>query len=181
MMFFLSCVCMFQALLQCTAELVYQEVILQPEKMVQWNRTVSLCQVSSHASSPVPYIVLVMSTNTPNITTMLFDTPTVKPHHTKILYITHYNVNDWDLRQQRMKTNLFQYKKPFRLFIYETPSVSSLPLCSPFISQQILQRVDDNTLVSYDVSAGAAGGVVSPRCQHAYCYTLFFININDDQ
>ncbi|XP_056597964.1 stAR-related lipid transfer protein 3 isoform X1 [Triplophysa dalaica] len=60
-----------KALLQCTAELVYQEVILQPEKMVQWNRTVSLCQ--------------------------------------------------------------------------------------------ILQRVDDNTLVSYDVSAGAAGGVVSPR------------------
>lgn len=59
------------ALLQCTAELVYQEVILQPEKMVQWNRTVSVCQ--------------------------------------------------------------------------------------------ILQRVDDNTMVSYDVSAGAAGGVVSPR------------------
>uniref|UniRef100_A0A671LZ03 StAR-related lipid transfer protein 3 n=1 Tax=Sinocyclocheilus anshuiensis TaxID=1608454 RepID=A0A671LZ03_9TELE len=60
-----------KALLQCTAELVYQEVILQPEKMVQWNRTVSVCQ--------------------------------------------------------------------------------------------ILQRVDDNTMVSYDVSAGAAGGVVSPR------------------
>ncbi|XDV33942.1 hypothetical protein PO909_004175 [Leuciscus waleckii] len=60
-----------KALLQCSAELVYQEVILQPEKMVQWNRTVSVCQ--------------------------------------------------------------------------------------------ILQRVDDNTLVSYDVSAGAAGGVVSPR------------------
>ncbi|XP_073677982.1 stAR-related lipid transfer protein 3 [Garra rufa] len=60
-----------KALLQCTAELVYQEVILQPEKMVQWNKTVSVCQ--------------------------------------------------------------------------------------------ILQRVDDNTMVSYDVSAGAAGGVVSPR------------------
>uniref|UniRef100_A0A8C7Y2D1 StAR related lipid transfer domain containing 3 n=1 Tax=Oryzias sinensis TaxID=183150 RepID=A0A8C7Y2D1_9TELE len=60
-----------KALMQCPAELVYQEVILQPEKMVQWNRTVSVCQ--------------------------------------------------------------------------------------------ILQRVDDNTLVSYDVSAGAAGGVVSPR------------------
>ncbi|XP_052441261.1 stAR-related lipid transfer protein 3 [Carassius gibelio] len=60
-----------KALLQCAAELVYQEVILQPEKMVQWNRTVSVCQ--------------------------------------------------------------------------------------------ILQRVDDNTMVSYDVSAGAAGGVVSPR------------------
>ncbi|MEQ2275092.1 StAR- lipid transfer protein 3 [Xenotaenia resolanae] len=28
---------------------------------------------------------------------------------------------------------------------------------------QILQRVDDNTLVTYDVSAGAAGGVVSAR------------------
>uniref|UniRef100_A0AAY4AX87 StAR-related lipid transfer protein 3 n=1 Tax=Denticeps clupeoides TaxID=299321 RepID=A0AAY4AX87_9TELE len=60
-----------KAFMQCPAELVYQEVILQPEKMVQWNRTVSACQ--------------------------------------------------------------------------------------------ILQRVDDNTLVSYDVSAGAAGGVVSPR------------------
>ncbi|XP_057717126.1 stAR-related lipid transfer protein 3 isoform X2 [Corythoichthys intestinalis] len=59
------------ALVQCPAELVYQEVILQPEKMVLWNRTVSACQ--------------------------------------------------------------------------------------------ILQRVDDNTLVTYDVSAGAAGGVVSPR------------------
>uniref|UniRef100_A0A7N9AY13 StAR related lipid transfer domain containing 3 n=1 Tax=Mastacembelus armatus TaxID=205130 RepID=A0A7N9AY13_9TELE len=60
-----------KAFMQCPAELVYQEVILQPEKMVQWNRTVSACQ--------------------------------------------------------------------------------------------ILQRVDDNTLVSYDVSAGAAGGVVSAR------------------
>ncbi|XP_057717128.1 stAR-related lipid transfer protein 3 isoform X3 [Corythoichthys intestinalis] len=60
-----------KALVQCPAELVYQEVILQPEKMVLWNRTVSACQ--------------------------------------------------------------------------------------------ILQRVDDNTLVTYDVSAGAAGGVVSPR------------------
>ncbi|XP_035262729.1 stAR-related lipid transfer protein 3 [Anguilla anguilla] len=60
-----------KAFMQCPAELVYQEVILQPEKMVQWNRTISGCQ--------------------------------------------------------------------------------------------ILQRVDDNTLVSYDVSSGAAGGVVSPR------------------
>ncbi|XP_047428362.1 stAR-related lipid transfer protein 3 isoform X2 [Mugil cephalus] len=60
-----------KALMQCPAELVYQEVILQPEKMVQWNKTVSVCQ--------------------------------------------------------------------------------------------ILQRVDDNTMVSYDVSSGAAGGVVSAR------------------
>ncbi|KAM6957007.1 stAR-related lipid transfer protein 3 [Aplochiton taeniatus] len=60
-----------KAFVQCAAELVYQEVILQPEKMVKWNKTVSACQ--------------------------------------------------------------------------------------------ILQRVDDNTLVSYDVSAGAAGGVVSAR------------------
>ncbi|KAF7657758.1 hypothetical protein LDENG_00022250 [Lucifuga dentata] len=60
-----------KAFMQCPAELVYQEVILQPEKMVQWNKTVSACQ--------------------------------------------------------------------------------------------ILQRIDDNTLVSYDVSAGAAGGVVSAR------------------
>ncbi|KAM9393661.1 stAR-related lipid transfer protein 3 isoform 2-T2 [Pholidichthys leucotaenia] len=60
-----------KGLMQCPAELVYQEVILQPEKMVQWNRTIIACQ--------------------------------------------------------------------------------------------ILQRVDDNTLVTYDVSAGAAGGVVSAR------------------
>ncbi|KAM4535842.1 stAR-related lipid transfer protein 3 [Fundulus diaphanus] len=60
-----------KGLMQCPAEFVYQEVILQPEKMVQWNKTVSGCQ--------------------------------------------------------------------------------------------ILQRVDDNTLVTYDVSAGAAGGVVSAR------------------
>ncbi|EDL16133.1 START domain containing 3, isoform CRA_a [Mus musculus] len=57
--------------LPCPAELVYQEVILQPERMVLWNKTVTACQ--------------------------------------------------------------------------------------------ILQRVEDNTLVSYDVSSGAAGGVVSPR------------------
>uniref|UniRef100_A0A672Z4M1 StAR-related lipid transfer protein 3 n=1 Tax=Sphaeramia orbicularis TaxID=375764 RepID=A0A672Z4M1_9TELE len=60
-----------KAFMQCPAELVYQEVILQPEKMVLWNKTVSVCQ--------------------------------------------------------------------------------------------ILQRVDDNTMVSYDVSSGAAGGVVSAR------------------
>ncbi|XP_006832618.1 PREDICTED: stAR-related lipid transfer protein 3 isoform X2 [Chrysochloris asiatica] len=60
-----------KAFLPCPAELVYQEVILQPERMVLWNKTVTACQ--------------------------------------------------------------------------------------------ILQRVDDNTLISYDVSAGAAGGVVSPR------------------
>lgn len=33
--------------MQCSAELVYQEVILQPEKMVQWNRTISACQVTA--------------------------------------------------------------------------------------------------------------------------------------
>ncbi|XP_038610384.1 stAR-related lipid transfer protein 3 [Tachyglossus aculeatus] len=60
-----------KAFLQCPAELVYQEVILQPEKMILWNKTVVACQ--------------------------------------------------------------------------------------------ILQRVEDNTLISYDVSAGAAGGVISPR------------------
>ncbi|XP_068119687.1 stAR-related lipid transfer protein 3 [Hyperolius riggenbachi] len=60
-----------KALVQCPAEIVYQEVILQPEKMVVWNRTVAVCQ--------------------------------------------------------------------------------------------ILQRVDDNTLVTYDMSSGAAGGVISPR------------------
>lgn len=38
--------------MQCPAELVYQEVILQPEKMVHWNRTVSVCQVTS-ADAPV--------------------------------------------------------------------------------------------------------------------------------
>ncbi|NWR25781.1 STAR3 protein, partial [Emberiza fucata] len=60
-----------KAFLQCSPETVYQEVILQPEKMILWNRTVAACQ--------------------------------------------------------------------------------------------ILQRVEDNTIVSYDVAAGAAGGVVSPR------------------
>nr|XP_033774606.1 stAR-related lipid transfer protein 3 [Geotrypetes seraphini] len=60
-----------KALVQCPAELVYQEVILQPEKIVLWNSTITACQ--------------------------------------------------------------------------------------------ILQRVEDNTLISYDVAAGVAGGVVSPR------------------
>uniref|UniRef100_A0A8B9ECC7 StAR related lipid transfer domain containing 3 n=1 Tax=Anser cygnoides TaxID=8845 RepID=A0A8B9ECC7_ANSCY len=70
-----------KAFLQCSAETVYQEVILQPEKMILWNRTVAACQ--------------------------------------------------------------------------------------------ILQRVEDNTIVSYDVAAGAAGGVVSPRSVHpAVCAAL---------
>uniref|UniRef100_A0A8D0BEE7 StAR related lipid transfer domain containing 3 n=1 Tax=Salvator merianae TaxID=96440 RepID=A0A8D0BEE7_SALMN len=60
-----------KAVLQCPAEIIYQEMILQPEKMVLWNKTLLACQ--------------------------------------------------------------------------------------------ILQRVDDNTSVTYDVAAGAAGGVVSPR------------------
>ncbi|XP_062993424.1 stAR-related lipid transfer protein 3 [Elgaria multicarinata webbii] len=60
-----------KAILQCSAEIVYQEMILQPEKMVLWNKTLLACQ--------------------------------------------------------------------------------------------ILQRVDDNTSISYDVAAGGAGGVVSPR------------------
>ncbi|NXM56283.1 STAR3 protein, partial [Illadopsis cleaveri] len=60
-----------KAFLQCSPEMVYQEVILQPEKMILWNRTVAACQ--------------------------------------------------------------------------------------------ILQRIEDNTIISYDVAAGAAGGVVSPR------------------
>ncbi|XP_048373670.1 stAR-related lipid transfer protein 3 isoform X1 [Sphaerodactylus townsendi] len=60
-----------KAVLQCPAEIIYQEMILQPEKMVLWNKTLLTCQ--------------------------------------------------------------------------------------------ILQRVDDNTTISYDVAAGAAGGVVSPR------------------
>ncbi|NXB44319.1 STAR3 protein, partial [Leucopsar rothschildi] len=60
-----------KAFLQCSPEMVYQEVILQPEKMILWNRTVAACQ--------------------------------------------------------------------------------------------ILQRVEDNTIVSYDVAAGAAGGGGSPR------------------
>ncbi|CAM4634550.1 stAR-related lipid transfer protein 3 isoform X2 [Lepidochelys kempii] len=60
-----------KAFMQCSAETVYQEVILQPERMILWNKTVAACQ--------------------------------------------------------------------------------------------ILQRVEDNTIVSYDIAAGAAGGVVSPR------------------
>lgn len=42
--------------MQCPAELVYQEVILQPEKMVQWNKTVSACQVTNY-----PYLSLSLS------------------------------------------------------------------------------------------------------------------------
>ncbi|XP_074835194.1 stAR-related lipid transfer protein 3 [Carettochelys insculpta] len=60
-----------KAFMQCSAETIYQEVILQPERMILWNKTVAACQ--------------------------------------------------------------------------------------------ILQRVEDNTIISYDVAAGAAGGVVSPR------------------
>ncbi|XP_006117460.2 stAR-related lipid transfer protein 3 [Pelodiscus sinensis] len=60
-----------KAFMQCSAETIYQEVILQPERMILWNKTVAACQ--------------------------------------------------------------------------------------------ILQRVEDNTVISYDVAAGAAGGVVSPR------------------
>lgn len=41
------------------------------------------------------------------------------------------------------------------LYYITDPCLQSIP--------QVLQRVDDNTLVSYDVAAGAAGGVVSPR------------------
>lgn len=44
---------MSQAFMQCPAELVYQEVILQPEKMVQWNKTVSGCQVTCTILSPL--------------------------------------------------------------------------------------------------------------------------------
>jgi len=84
--------------MQCPAELVYQEVILQPEKMVQWNRTIAACQVTS--AFWMPFIV-------------------------------------WSCRAD----------------------VWRCVLPPP----QILQRVDDNTLVSYDVSSGAAGGVVSAR------------------
>lgn len=92
----------FQALMQCPAELVYQEVILQPEKMVQWNRTVSACQV-----------------------------------------------RPWD----RCELTFVPFPRTF------LPSARQQRLPSP----QILQRVDDNTMVSYDVSSGAAGGVVSAR------------------
>ena len=44
-----------QAFLPCPAELVYQEVILQPERMVLWNQTVTACQVSL-ARRPGPAI-----------------------------------------------------------------------------------------------------------------------------
>lgn len=87
--------------MQCPAELVYQEVILQPEKMVHWNRTVSVCQVTPADASRC------------------------------------------------------------LVFVLRSPDSSALP------SPQILQRVDDNTMVSYDVSAGAAGGVVSARYAEA--------------
>lgn len=95
--------------MQCPAELVYQELILQPEKMVHWNRTVSVCQVTSADAS---------------------------------------------------QSNVSELR---------VADSSVLP------SPQILQRVDDNTLVSYDVSAGAAGGVVSARySQRLRLLALFF-------
>lgn len=93
--------------MQCPAELVYQEVILQPEKMVHWNRTVSVCQVMSSDGS-------------------------------------------------RCKASVLR-----------SPDSSALP------SPQILQRVDDNTMVSYDVSAGAAGGVVSARYNQSSPFDFF--------
>lgn len=94
--------------MQCPAELVYQEVILQPEKMVQWNRTVSVCQVKPLTCFFMNFSVL----------------------------LEHFSLCS------RVVTVFFFFLLP---------------------SSQILQRVDDNTLVSYDVSAGAAGGVVSAR------------------
>lgn len=54
----------------------------------------------------------------------------------------------------------------------------SLLACADLVSfshppPQILQRVEDNTIVSYDVAAGAAGGVVSPRSVYStLCFTL---------
>lgn len=97
-------VCVFQAFMQCPAELVYQEVILQPEKMVLWNKTVSVCQVDTYSYS---YCCLC----------------------------------------KRLSS------------IVQVPKSNN----ASFLSPQILQRVDDNTMVSYDVSSGAAGGVVSAR------------------
>lgn len=44
----------------------------------------------------------------------------------------------------------------------KSPSFLFIPPALP----QILQRIEDNTIVSYDVAAGAAGGVVSPRSVH---------------
>lgn len=46
----------------------------------------------------------------------------------------------------------------------QSEQISPLFVYSP--PPQILQRVEDNTIVSYDVAAGAAGGVVSPRSVH---------------
>nr|KAF6310655.1 hypothetical protein mMyoMyo1_008719 [Myotis myotis] len=45
--------------LPCPAELVYQEVILQPERMVLWNKTVTACQILHRVegSTPVSYDV----------------------------------------------------------------------------------------------------------------------------
>lgn len=54
-------------------------------------------------------------------------------------------------------------KKLFVSVLHTLPIQLIFSLCSSLICLQILQRVDENTMVSYDVSAGAAGGVVSPR------------------
>ncbi|CAB1341687.1 unnamed protein product [Coregonus sp. 'balchen'] len=61
-----------KAFMQCPAELVYQEVILQPEKMVHWNKTVSGCQILqrvddntlvSGENGPGGFVVLKSSSN----------------------------------------------------------------------------------------------------------------------
>lgn len=46
------------------------------------------------------------------------------------------------------------------------------------LSLQILQRIDDNTLVTYDVSAGAAGGVVSARYVSTTYSRLQYVTIS---
>uniref|UniRef100_A0A8B9FBB8 StAR related lipid transfer domain containing 3 n=1 Tax=Amazona collaria TaxID=241587 RepID=A0A8B9FBB8_9PSIT len=105
-----------KAFLQCSAEMVYQEVILQPEKMILWNRTVAACQA---VASPLLELWLDPS---------------------------HRGVKSPPLiRTSRMRCG------------------SQLHAGAQPRAHEILQRVEDNTIISYDVAAGAAGGVVSPR------------------
>uniref|UniRef100_A0A8D0CJ84 StAR related lipid transfer domain containing 3 n=1 Tax=Scleropages formosus TaxID=113540 RepID=A0A8D0CJ84_SCLFO len=51
----------------------------------------------------------------------------------------------------------------YREIILQPEKMAQWNKTSPVNIITILQRVDDSALVSYDVSAGAAGGVVSPR------------------
>ncbi|KAM4645520.1 stAR-related lipid transfer protein 3 isoform 11-T12 [Amazona ochrocephala] len=131
-----------KAFLQCSAEMVYQEVILQPEKMILWNRTVAACQVSVPDKDG-------LITGAPWSRELELPSPTqavASPLLELWLDPSHRGVKSPPLiRMSRMRCG------------------SQLHAGAQPRAHEILQRVEDNTIISYDVAAGAAGGVVSPR------------------